>query len=145
MTLYIVPRTKRRIVAPNHHAELEITNIEEGATTLAQAEFLAEDQVTDKGSVRPTSLTIRVTPREAIIDGPGAVQYRSLFDDPAGEVRVGKSFRLTARFTPVRSGAPVSVSAVLSEEDSDDETTRWVMKGGEVDSDPDVQNGEDER
>jgi hypothetical protein len=113
LSLYIIPG-ETQLVIPCHRSSLSISN-QRGLSLLAHDLSLFAPRTFHASGSVPASATIKTTPHEAIVDGPGLLEVRGEASSRAGETdALNEHLMLTIALTAVHSNAPSEAEVELT-------------------------------
>jgi hypothetical protein len=131
LDVYFTPRSAGRLIYPAHRAAIELLRPGESAWEPAEVSFTTAWAYSPVSGVRDLSFTIRATPHEALVDGPGALKVvgqtcRRRESLPEGNLRV--RMRLAGIDVPEPVEADLELTAVPPV-DAAIATWKWVPIG----------------
>jgi hypothetical protein len=134
LTLYVVPRGDQRIVIPFHKCESKFAVSEDVGWTTLEGLRLYPPQVahgpTIRGVTPKLSETIRGTPDEVLIHGPGKLHLRAVLDTKAVE-HVADEAQAWVSLLPTDVDVPVVIDVRMSQCTSDGrEALKWCYESG---------------
>ena len=132
VTLYLIPRSRERVVLPNRRAELSLSL--PGIFDDLRVPIRALDRPYrgggGTGPYRPMSETIVGTGHEVLVDGPGMLRVHSEFSSRQLTLPRDEPIRIMIRLHPLNATTAIVLSATLPPADPDvrpDEPLLWSL------------------
>lgn len=124
LDLYLVPRTAERIVLPTHRAVVDVrlpsgSSIEPGYRVTLEAE-----RSFNREGIQHQSHTVRTTPHEALVDGPGMLRVKADFRTGL-EATLSGPIGMHVELHVLEGTIPLVARAKLRPSESD-ESDRWT-------------------